>query len=112
MSQSNFIVQDVVKHVYDEKEYRPRRIISTTIKRMVGKAWLYIIILALSGGVGYLAVYLPDAMKSQASAGNGLDAASFLNGAGPGGGNAMKDKLRGLSSEQKAALMEKYLGGQ
>ena len=101
MSQNNFVIQDVVTHVYREDDYRSPKIIINTFKKLISKSWIFLLILALSAGIGYVAVYLPDSIAQKAeSLGSGIE-----------GLEGMQESLQGLSDAQKKELYERYKGG-
>jgi len=99
MSQNNFVIQDVVEHVYRESDYRAPKAIQHAIKKMVAKLWVFLLIMGLSAGIGYVAVYLPDSIEKQKE--------SLGTGAIPG----MPEGLDRLSDDQKRKLMQQ-MGGQ
>ena len=101
MSQNNFVIQDVVTHVYRENDYRSPRIFANTFRKLIGKIWIFLIIMALSAGIGYVAVYLPDSIAQKAeSPGSGIE-----------GLEGMQKGLEGLSDAQKKELYDRYKGG-
>lgn len=68
MPSNNYVVRDVVRHIDDEREYRPRRSASRTVSKLKKNLWIFLVIVGLSSGLGFVAVYLPDAMASRAAA--------------------------------------------
>lgn len=96
MSQNNFVIQDIVTHVYRENDYRSPAMILNTIKKMISKSWIFLILLALSAGIGYVAVYLPDSIAQKAES---LDTIEGLPG-----------DLQDLSDTQKQELMKRFQG--
>ena len=103
MSQNNFVIQDVVTHVYREDDYRSPKIIINTFKKLISKSWIFLLILALSAGIGYVAVYLPDSIAKKAESLGGIEGLEGLEG--------LPKELQGLSDEQKKELYERYKGG-
>jgi hypothetical protein len=99
MSQNNFIIQDVVEHVYRKGDYRGLKAIQHALRKLVAKLWVFLLIMGLSAGIGYVAVYLPDSIEKQKE--------SLGAGAIPG----MPEGLDRLSDDQKRQLM-KQMGGQ
>ena len=99
MSQNNFIIQDVVSHVYREDDYRSQRIVRNAFRKILGKSWIFLIIMALSAGIGYVAVYLPDSVARKAESLGGLE-----------GLEGLPSDLQNLSDEQKMELMKRYKG--
>ena len=67
MSSSNYVVRDVVRHIDDEREYRASRSASHTVSKLSKNLWIFLVIVGLSSGLGFVAVYLPDAMASRAA---------------------------------------------
>ena len=102
MSQNNFVVQDVVSHVYRKSDYGAHRVILNTLRNMLRKMWLFLVVILLSAGIGYVAVYLPETMARNADA--------SLGGVGMESGD-LREKLNNLSDEQKQELMKQF-GGQ
>ncbi len=96
MSQNNFVIQDIVTHVYKEQDYHQKRVLTGTIRRLLKKVWLFCVLLVLSAGIGYFAVYLPDSIpKSE----NVLGSLDMLN--------KMPKDLNSLSDSQKKELYKK-----
>jgi hypothetical protein len=100
MSQNNFVVQDVVSHVYCESDYGAHRVILNTLRKIIKKMWLFLVIILLSAGIGYVAVYLPETMARHSE--------PSLGGMESG---EIKKKHDNLSDEQKKELMKQF-GGQ
>lgn len=96
MSQNNFVIQDVVEHVYREDDYRSSRALSNAVRKIFQKLWIFIIIIGLSAGIGYVAVYLPDTMAQRSE--------SMESSGG------MPRELQGLSDSQKKELMKQFQG--
>ena len=101
MSQSNFVVQDVVSHVYRKSDYGAHRVVLHTVRNLLRKMWLFIVVVALSAGIGYVAVYLPETMARKADN-------ATLGGFDTGD---LQSKFDNLSDEQKKELMKQF-GGQ
>ena len=99
MSQNNFVIQDVVTHVYREDDYRSPNIVRNAFRKILSKSWIFIIILALSAGIGYVAVYLPDSVARKAESLGGIEGLEGLPG-----------DLQNLSDEQKKELMKRVQG--
>lgn len=97
---SNYVIRDMVTHIQDESQYRARRSASRTFRKLRQKFWLFFIIIGLSSGVGYLAVYLPDSIENQKA---NLESQM-------GDLSDYQSKFQNLSEDQKAAIM-KQLGG-
>ena len=102
MSQDNFVIQDVVTHVYREDDYRSQKVFVSTFKKLIRKIWIFLIIMLLSAGIGYVAVYLPDSIAKKAESLGGIEGLEGLEG--------MQEKLQGLSDAQKKELYERYKG--
>ena len=100
MSQNNFVIQDVVTHVYREDDHRSPKIFLNTFRKLIGKSWIFLIILLLSAGIGYVAVYLPDSIAKKAESLGGIE-----------GLEGLPEGLQGLSDIQKKELYERYKGG-
>lgn len=100
MSQNNFVVQDVVSHVYRKSDYSAPSVILNTLRNMMRKIWIFLVVILFSAGIGYVAVYLPETMARNAE--------SFQGGIG---GGDIKSKLDNLSDEQKRELIKQF-GGQ
>ena len=96
MLSDNYVVMDVVQHVDDEKEYKRSRSFFRSLNKLKQKAWVFLIIVGLSSGIGYVAVYLPDQLETQSE---GMSAM-------PGSPEEMKSKFDNLSEEQKETLMK------
>ena len=99
MSQNNFVIQDVVTHVYRENDYGSPKITINAFRRLLRKSWIFLIILALSAGIGYIAVYLPDSVAKKTESMGGL-----------GGLEGIPSDLQNLSDEQKRELMKRFQG--
>lgn len=107
MSQSNLVVRDVIHHIERQDEYRSRRSLSRSIRKLMSKIWMFLIIVGLSSVVGFCAVYLPDRMSA---------ASSMMNAPGVGSMSSQdfqskKDAFDQLSDDQKQKLMEQFGGG-
>ena len=103
MASSNYVVRDIVQYIHDENEYRTGRSFSDVIEKLKTNFWIFFIIVGLSGGVGYCAVYLPSVIETQQS-----KLESTFDGEGTEG---MRGKFNHLSAEQKAMLMQQMGGG-
>jgi len=101
MASSNYVVRDIVQYIHDEDEYGARRSISNVLARLKHNFWIFIIIICFSGGIGYLAMYLPDALEAQQT----KFEQTF------DGTSNMKSKFKGMSEEQKAQLLQQFGGG-
>lgn len=95
MSRNNFIIEDIVTHVYRDSDYRPRNAFKNALKMLVRKLWLFLVIIALSAGVGYVAVYLPESLRA------GSDESA-------GGLEDLKSNYQNLSDEQKQELLKRF----
>ncbi len=104
MSQNNFVVQDVVSHVYRKSDYGAHRVILHTFHKIMKKMWLFLIVIGLSAGIGYVAVYLPETM-AKSSGSSSLGALGGMDKEG------MREKFNNLSDEQKKDLIKQF-GGQ
>jgi hypothetical protein len=103
MASNNYVVRDIVQYIHDENEYRTRRSFSDVFEKLKANFWIFFIIVGLSGGVGYLAVYLPNMVESQqAKLGSSFDEI---------GSEGTRSKFNHLSAEQKAMLMQQMGGG-
>ncbi len=100
MGQNNFVIQDVVAHVYHENDYHSAKFCSHAMKRVFKKSWIFLVIVVLSAGIGYLAVYLPDSISRHAEK-TGME--SMMGG--------IPSQIQNLSDKQKREIM-KQLGGQ
>lgn len=96
MSQNNFVIQDIVTHVYRENDYRSPAMILNAIKKMISKSWIFLILLALSAGIGYVAVYLPDSIAQKAESSDTME--------------GLPGDLQDLSDTQKQELMKRFQG--
>lgn len=96
MSQNNFVIQDIVEHVYKESDYRSSKIVKNTFRKMIKKLWIFILIIGLSAGIGYVAVYMPDKIAQEKKSLGGMD--------------GMQKKLQGLSDAQKKELLKQFQG--
>jgi uncharacterized membrane protein SpoIIM required for sporulation len=67
MAHKNFVIRDVVHHISHERDYRPNRAFSSTRRKFFRNFWIFFVIVAMSSGLGYLAVYLPDLIESRRS---------------------------------------------
>jgi hypothetical protein len=122
MSQSthnNFVIQDVVHHIYDEGYYRSSSSFWMSIRKLLRNLRLYVIIIIISCGVGYLAVSLPDLMKSatpSVSSFPGLPAGMSVNDVKSvlkeqgGSMDELKSRFDKLSDSEKESL-KRQLGG-
>jgi hypothetical protein len=63
MEQSNFVVRDVVVHIHSARDYYARHWWPRMLRRMSRNAWIYVMVVAISLGAGYLAMLLSDAMS-------------------------------------------------
>jgi hypothetical protein len=99
MASSNYIVRDIVQYIHDENDYGTQRSVLNVCARLKHNFWIFIIIIFFSCGVGYVAVYLPGALEAQQAK---MD--QTFDGAG------MKSKLKGMSDEQKAQLLQQFGG--
>jgi hypothetical protein len=102
MASSNYVVRDIVQYIHDENEYRTRRSFSDVFEKLKANFWIFFIIVGLSGGIGYCAVYLPSMIDEQQ--------AKLESTFGGGGSGDMRSKFNQLSAEQKAQLMQQ-MGG-
>ncbi len=96
MSQNNFVIQDVVAHVYSEDDYHPSRAVGNAFRKILRNSWIFLVIIGLSAGIGYVAVYLPDTIAQKAG--------SMESAVG------IPRELQGLSDTQKKELMEQFRG--
>ena len=103
MALNNYVVRDIVQYIHDENEYRTRRSFSDVFDKLKANFWIFFIIVGLSGGVGYLAVYLPGMVESQQ--------AKLESSFGGTGTEGMRSKFDQLSAEQKAQIMQQMGGG-
>lgn len=104
MAASNYVIRDMVHYVHDESEYRFRRTITGTLRQLLRKMWVFLIIIVFAGGTGYLAVFVVDDLATNEK--------TESSGFGPSqGGGAFMDKFGDLSDDQKRELMRR-LGGQ
>jgi hypothetical protein len=103
MASNNYVVRDIVQYIHDENEYRTRRSLSDVFEKLKANFWIFFIIVGLSCGVGYCAVYLPGMIESQQ--------AKLESTFGDEGSEGMKSKFNKLSVEQKAQLMQQMGGG-
>jgi hypothetical protein len=103
MASNNYVVRDIVQYIHDENEYRTRRSFSDVFEKLKTNFWIFFIVVGLSGGVGYLAVYLPGMVESQQ--------AKLESTFDDGGTEGMRGKFNHLSAEQKAMLMQQMGGG-
>ena len=67
MAHKNFVIRDVVHHISHERDYRPNRAFSSIRHKFSRNFWIFFVIIAMSSGLGYLAVYLPDVLESRRS---------------------------------------------
>lgn len=100
MASSNYVVRDIVQYIHDENDYGPQRSVSNVFARLKNNFWIFIIIIFFSGVVGYLAVYVPSAIETQQAK---LEQSIEADG-------GIKGKLKGMSSEQKAQLLQEFGG--
>jgi len=103
MASNNYVVRDIVQYIHDENEYRTRRSFSDVLDKLKVNFWIFFIIVGLSCGVGYCAVYLPSLIQAQQS-----KLESTLDDGGTG---SMRSKFNNLSAEQKAQIMQQMGGG-
>jgi hypothetical protein len=102
MASSNYVVRDIVQYIHDENEYRTERSFSDVFDKLKANFWIFFIIVGLSGGIGYCAVYLPGMFDAQQA-----KLESTFEG---GGSEGMRSRFNQLSAEQKAQLMQQ-MGG-
>jgi hypothetical protein len=103
MASNNYIVRDIVHYIHDENEYRTRRSFSDVFDKLKANFWIFFIIVGLSCGVGYCAVYLPSLVESQQA-----KSESTFDDESAGG---MRSKFNHMSAEQKAQIMQQMGGG-
>ena len=96
MSQNNFVIQDVVTHVYREDDYRSPKIFRNTFRKIISKIWIFLILLLVSAGIGYVAVYLPDSIAQKAGSSDTMQ--------------GLPTDLQNLSDTQKQELMKRFQG--
>ena len=95
MSRNNFIIEDIVTHVYRESDYRPRNALKNALKMLLRKMWLFLVIVALSAGIGYVTVYLPQTLPQRET-----ETMEGLEG--------LKNNFQGLSEEQKQEILKQF----
>jgi hypothetical protein len=108
MASNNYIVRDIVQYIHDENEYKTSRSIFSVFEKLKANFWIFIIIVGVSAGAGYFAVYLPSIIAAQQA-----KVESQFEGLG-GGSSEMKNRFEKLNPEEKAALMKQLgvgLGG-
>lgn len=96
MSQNNFVIQDIVTHVYRENDYRSPKIFRNTYRKIINKIWIFLILLIVSAGIGYIAVYLPDSIARKAESSGTME--------------GFPAELQNLSDAQKQELMKRFQG--
>ena len=114
----NFVIHDVVQHVYERDYYSERGSFRQTIRQMIRNSRMYIVIVLISCGVGYLAVYLPDKMQSASplQSGLGFSPEQIKSMAAQAGSMSdeekgqLRSKFDGLSEDQKKVIMEQFGG--
>jgi hypothetical protein len=100
MASGNYIVRDIVQYIHDENDYGTQRSVLNVCARLKHNFWIFIIIIFFSCSVGYVAVYVPGALEAQQAK---MDQ-TFDRAGG------MKSKLKGMSDEQKAQLLQQFGG--
>jgi hypothetical protein len=103
MASNNYVVRDIVQYIHDENEYKAARSAFSVFEKLKANFWIFIIIVGISCGAGYLTVYLPSIMEAQQSIGG----SSFEGGST----SEMKNRFQKLSPEEKEALMKQLGGG-
>ena len=96
MSQNNFVIQDIVTHVYRENDYRSPKIFINTFRKLIRKIWIFLIILLLSAGIGYVAVYLPDSVPRKTASLKGME--------------GLPKDIQGLTDAQKKEILKQLKG--
>ncbi len=101
MTSNNYVVRDIVQYIHDDREYRSAHSFSGVFDKLKANFWIFVIIVGLSSGSGYLAVVLPSMIEKQQASIESM------------GGNAsvLREKFNKLSAEQKTQLLQQYGGG-
>jgi hypothetical protein len=100
MASSNYVVRDIVQYIHDDREYGTRHSLSGVLDKLKANFWIFIIIVAVSGIVGYLAVQLPGMVDQQEAR---LESAN-------GGTKDLREKFNRLPADQKAEIMKQFNG--
>jgi len=111
----NFVVHDVVRHIHDDEYYRPKRSLFDSFHRIRKSFSLYIVIIVISCGVGFLVVNLPDMMQSASGSYSSFSPGQIQSALDGSMDEATKKELKsqfsGMSVKQKAELMKQLKGG-